>query len=341
MQAKRNHEDIQVSSSSPKLNTASVQNKAKEGNGQEEQTPGQPYSSYTSTESDVHYAFLTANKNEWYSALHFLGEDSDGVSDKIKERSFKTDVKLAEHVQGIDPEASLQGTGYKFFTVRQKKAVVLKCSHMGSFAGGGSLYETFDLLKLAKKYNWSLKTIFVVGCCGATAKDKLDLGSVFVANKVYYYGLGTIVQDQTLENRFDPHELPGNSAGKLETLGGKGVTSIPQIFSVSFLSGDFVMKGENSAEAKRMPLNEKQVGYEMEGIGAVTAVKLYNKIEPCPSPNIALIKGVSDGAGSKKNEKALISYFSHKYEVEESIRQQMCTVMSLTVALRAICDQLY
>ena len=282
--------------------------------------------------NDVHYVIMTANKNEWKSAQHFLGVDCE-VSEKVKRRTFKDDEDLALKMKGIDPEISMQGTTYQFFTVNQEAGVLMKCSNMGSFSHQGSLHEAFKLLNKG----WPLKAIFIVGCCGAMGKAEEDqIGSVFVGDKIYYYGLGKITEGGIFKSRFDPYRL--DSLG-CETLESKGSPRIKSIKTVSMLSGDFVMKDEHAADERCTRLEEKQVGFEMEGVGVVTAVTLHKELEPSKiPPKIVLVKGVSDHADAMKNKDIKFMFFSEEIpNVDEDTRQQMCTVMSLTVALRAIC----
>ena len=281
---------------------------------------------------DVHYVIMTANKNEWKSAQYFLGVDCE-VSEKVKRQTFKGDEDLEPKMEGINPEISMQGTTYQFFTVNQKAAVLMKCSNMGSFSHQGSLHEAFKLLNKG----WPLKAIFIVGCCSAMAKAEEDqIGSVFVGDKIYYYGLGKITEGGIFKSRFDPYRL--DSLG-CETLESKGSPRIKSIKTVSMLSGDFVMKDEHAADERCTRLEEKQVGFEMEGVGVVTAVNLHKELEPSKiPPKIVLVKGVSDHADSMKNKDIKFMFFSEEIpNVDEDTRQQMCTIMSLTVALRAIC----
>ena len=283
--------------------------------------------------NDVHYVIMTANKNELKSAQYFLGVDCD-VSEKVKGRTFQDDDDLAPKTKGINTKISMGGTTYQFFTVNQKAAVLMKCANMGSFSHQGSLHKAFKLLNKG----WPLKAIFIVGCCGAMAKAEEDqIGSVFVGEKLYYYGLGKITEGGIFKSRFEPYRL--DSLG-CETLEGKGSPRIKNIKTVSMLSGDFVMKDKHAADERCTRLEEKQVGFEMEGVGVVMAVNLHKEQDPSKiPPKIVLLKGVSDHADSMKNvDHSSFMFFSEEIpNVDEDTRQQMCTIMSLTVALRAIC----
>ena len=289
---------------------------------------------------DVHYVFMTANKNEWKSAQHFLGVDCD-VSDKVKMRTFKDDEDLKSKVQGINPDVTIEGTAYSFFTVAKKNAVLMKCSSMGK----GSQHETSELLTIAQNQGWALEAIFIVGCCAANSEKKEDsdknedseTGSVFVAKTIYGHGAGKL-EDGTHKYKFDPYPV---STVHCDNLEGLGSPKIRNIKIVSMLSADLLVRDKAAAEMRRQGLGEKQVGFEMEGLGVVTAINDHPiKQKRAKMPKVVLLKGVSDDASPDKNKSASIMFFSEKMDgVDEDTRQQMCTIMSLTVALRAICKK--
>ena len=278
---------------------------------------------------DVHYVFMTANKNEWKSSQHFLGVDSE-VSDEVKSQTVKDDEDLKSKVQGINPDVTIKGTGYSFFTVANKNAVLMKCSGMGSVA---SQQATSDLLDIAQERGWSLEAIFIVGCCAAISEknEGSETGSVFVAKTIYGHGAGKL-EDGTHKSKFDPYPV---STVHCDNLEGLGSPKIRNIKIVSMLSADLLVKDTSAAEERRQRLGEKRVGFEMEGFGVVTEVV---KQKQPKKPKVVLLKGVSDDASPDKNKSASIMFFSEKMDdVDEDTRQQMCTIMSLTVALRAIC----
>ena len=284
---------------------------------------------------DVHYAIITANKNEWKSAQHFLGVDYD-VSNKVKKRTFKDDEDLKSNVQGINPDVTMKGTGYSFFTVANKNAVLIKCSDKGSVE---SQQAASDLLTKAQERGWSLEAIFIVGCCAAISEKKegSETGSVFVAKTIYGHGAGKL-EDGTHKSKFDPYPVSTVHCDKLEGLGSPKIRNIK---IVSMLSADLLVRDTSAAEERRQRLGEKRVGFEMEGFGVATAIDLHPIKQTQPKkPKVVLLKGVSDDASPDKNNSASIVFFSEKMDdVDEDTRQQMCTIMSLTVALRAICKE--
>ena len=252
------------------------------------------------------------------------------MSEKIKDWTFERDDLLKKSGVTVDPSP-----GYSFLSVGRKRGLIFRCTNMGSYSRGGSHYETFMLLKDAQKYGWPLEVIFIVGCCGGADKRKEDQkGAVFVADSFYQYA-GKIEGDRRIRVKIGSHNVEIDRIRDITRANNKvGINPVP------FFSGDFVIKDEDfSQELHDLLQGYQKVGFEMEGIGAVTAVDLYKKILPAQlSPDVVLVKGVSDNAGDDKNKDAPIRFFSQppKENVDEDTRQQMCTIMSLTAVLRTI-----
>ena len=232
-----------------------------------------------------------------------------------------------------------------------KKGVIFKCPEMGSYSRGGSQYAVFTLLKEAMKNQWPLQVIFIVGCCGGASEPKEDVkGTVFVANSFYQYA-GKIEQDRRIAMKLSSHNAEMDWIQLLiaSKEGGSEGYKVDRVEQVPFFSGDFVIKGEDFAKGLHGLLQgHEKVGYEMEGIGAITGVTLFKKFDELlpvlvvkdvnvPNPPVLVVKGVSDTAGSDKNKEAPIRFFSKiENPTDEDTRQQMCTVMSLTLVLRTI-----
>ena len=277
---------------------------------------------------DVCFAIMTANQNEWKSAQHFLGAGGCGVSEKLKDWTFKKDDSLKASGVTMDPIGH-----YSFLSVGGKKGIIFRCTNMGSYSRGGSHYETFMLLKDAQENGWPLKVIFIVGCCGGADKSRKDQkGAIFVADSFYQYA-GKIEGDRRILVKVGSHNV------EIDWIRDMKVNKVV-IDQVPFFSGDFVIKDEDfSQELRGLLQGHQKVGFKMEGIGAITAVDLYKKIlQTQLRPDVVLVKGVSDNAGDDKNKDAPMRFFSQPPEenVDEDTRQQMCTIMSLTAVLRTI-----
>jgi nucleoside phosphorylase len=294
---------------------------------------------------DICFAIVTANKNEWNSARHFLGAKGCDVSDSIKDRKCEEELNVVFE--------SKKFGSYSLLRVYGKKGVIFQCPEMGSYSRGGSQYAVFMLLKEAMKNRWPLQVIFIVGCCGGVSapdsKEKVE-GTVFVANSFYQYA-GKIEQDKRIKIKLSSHNAEMDWIQLLITSkeGGSEGYKVDRVEQVPFFSGDFVIKGEDFAKGLHELLQgHEKVGYEMEGIGAITGVTLFKKFDELlpvlvvkdvnvPNPPVLVVKGVSDTAGSDKNKEAPIRFFSKiENPTDEDTRQQMCTVMSLTLVLRTI-----
>ena len=287
---------------------------------------------------DICFAIMVANDNEWESAMHFLGAKDNEVADLVKPWTC-TAANADDSLKKVKLIGRRRSEIYHVLSVGNKKGIIFQCANMGSFGKNASTHETTRLLEFAKTKEWPLKVIFVVGCCGAAAENrkiqekgpcgeaKVLNGTVFIASDLYHYA-GKF--EDELQSKLSPRSVDEYWNGLLKKVSGEKKWKIKPINLVPFYSGDFVIKNKAFAAALHDILKgHKQVGYEMEGIGVVIAAK-----DPV---KVALVKGVSDNAGSDKNKEAPIRFFSEDYtEVLEDTRQQMCTVMSLALVLRAI-----
>jgi hypothetical protein len=287
--------------------------------------------------ANICFAIMVANNNEWESAMHFLGAEGYRVAEEVKPWTC-----TAEDADDSLKEVKLISYGgsviYPVLSVGNKTGIIFSCAQKGSFGKSASRDETVQLFNYASKEKWSLKVIFVVGCCGAVQNQPIQKGAqggtanvpngtVFVADTLYSY-TGKI--EKEINIKLDPHSMSKYWNSLLKKVSGRGKWEIKPIDLVPFYSGDFVMKNhEVSVDLSANLKGHKKVGYEMEGIGVVGVA---------PEGTVALVKGVSDNAGFEKKTDAPIRFFSKDIEkpVNENTRQQMCTVMSLAVVLRAI-----
>ena len=246
--------------------------------------------------------------------------------------------------------------------------VLLKCTHMGSFTEAGSHFTTLKLLQMARDEQWPLKVIFIVGCCGArfindrenrqvnnidnsspqtstsnrqTYVAPVREGTVFVAQRIMQYAIGKFEKEGEIKYRVLPHDMSPGWAGPIQQ--NKDVVNqkgpIGHVREVFFYSGDFVIKDTDVAKDLSQQLrNQEVVGFEMEGIGVKKAIGDGGELmKDFPKPKIVLVKGVSDQAGSDKKDPKDTLFFSKMIQaVPEAARQQMCTIMSLTLILRPI-----
>ena len=290
---------------------------------------------------------MTANENEWNTARYFLGNQSEDLASKIHDL-LKTDKYSCSSVltQKIGIE-KVDGNydGHNIIRVSGQKTVygvLLKCSDMGSFTVGGSHRTTLQLLKMAQAEKWDLKVIFIVGCCGArfSRSDEQNgrEGAVFIAKNIVQYAIGKFEREQQIKYNVQIHEVSKDWDGKMDAEKDSG-RRIDPVHKVLFYSGDFVIKNDDVAEdLSKQIQNQPIVGFEMEGIGVTKAIDDWTLLNGNElQPEIVLVKGVSDQAGTDKKHPKDTMFFSELIkEAPEDARQQMCTIMSLTLALRAI-----
>jgi hypothetical protein len=307
--------------------TEAVENALQSGrNGVDDPAPRQAL-------KDICFAIMVANKNEWDSAMHFLGVEGRQVAELVKPRTC-TAADADDSLKEVKFIGRIGSEIYDVLSVGNKKGIIFKCSQMGSMSTNASNHETTNLLERARIEKWPLKVIFVIGCCGAAGRKEgvqgamasVLNGSVFVANFLYPYA-GKF--ESKVKVKLDPRPMSKHWNSLLTKVPGKGGWEIKSIDLVPFYSGDFVMKNHEITDDLSAALESNKVGFEMEGLGVVMA--------PLDSVKLALVKGVSDSAGSDKNAKAPIRFFSqYLADVDEDTRQQMCTMMSLALVLRAI-----
>ena len=176
------------------------------------------------------------------------------------------------------------------------------------------------------------------------------VGCVCIASKVVHYNRGKIV------GKGEMNWLPTTDYGSEDTTWCHHVQKeeemerhkkeVPFKGIDRFLSGDYVVKSEETAEVLWKHLADKSIAaIEMEGLGVAEAlevaklinVKVIQDEHKIPMPEYVIVKGISDLAGSGKNSKCDIKFFGKTMKnIEEDPRQQMCTIMAATLVLRAI-----
>ena len=114
-----------------------------------------------------------------------------------------------------------------------------------------------------------------------------------------------------------------------------------------FLSGDHVVKSEKAAAVlSRYSVHPSNTVIEMEGLGVAEPLdiaKVFNEWviqnadHKIAMPEYVIVKAISDHAGCDKKLPCKIQLLGEeKEDIEEDLRQQMCTIMAATLVLRAI-----
>ena len=177
------------------------------------------------------------------------------------------------------------------------------------------------------------------------------VGCVCIANKVVHYNRGKIVGKGEME------WSPTTDYGSEDTTWCTNVQTeeemechkkeVPYKRIDRFLSGDYVVKSEETAVVLRTYLADKSIAaIEMEGLGVAEALEVAKLINvnvipdeerKIPMPEYVIVKGISDLAGNDKNSNCDIKFFGKAMKnIKEDHRQQMCTIMAATLVLRAI-----
>jgi hypothetical protein len=293
-----------------------------------------------------YFVVMTANENEHNAAQQYLKQppDFDFFDKKMGEQISKNSDPSLNDVKEV---TSVRYSTYEVFEVAGMQGILMRCTKMGSFTRKGSNWHTFQLLKQARDHGWPLKVIFIVGCCGAHTKKEVPIteGTVLVAEFIEQYSIGKMEADgmhyefnhrlikmkknwiRLFQESKSSHRLPMSNK----------TYTIEALEHIDMCSGDFVIKNDDIA--RQLCGDRNKIGFEMEGLGVISAIDVCNEFFPSEKgqPDVIIVKGVSDTAGGDKNKPKTCRYFSEEVAmVDEKTRQHMCTVMSLTLVLRAL-----
>ena len=291
----------------------------------------------------VEYALLTANPTEQSAVRKLIGVENYADEDKgmytcEEDSILKGKVKL----RSIDSSLSIS-TLVDAFQVKKKNLIHVRCDDIGSGGPGGSLMTTIQILAWAKKYEWPLKMIFCVGCCGCPEKCKVDLGSVILSCEIKDYNRGQMIQDRhtNVENQPIHYHQNNEWFARLQEKKNTGESNkaITVKKASTTYSGDFVIKSAKKASQMAAGNDSKPVMVEMEGKGIAEALEVAKKLQILPETNnFIVVKGVSDRCtSSDKNQDAPCRFFTETLKnVSPEKRQHMATIQSATLVLRAI-----
>lgn len=298
------------------------------------------------------FAILTANDNEKRAVIHYLqlGKDHEKLSDAKFSRAsgccYKADgilkkASVAENERTLD---------YCTFTIEYGGHKVAGVHvHCKSYGPWGAFDKTVELLTSAKSKGWPLKTIFVVGCCGASMSEKKRkeesttwCGTVLLANEVNSYlhtGKAEAGTD-VIKGKPKHCEIETKWLDQLESVRDPMVDINFRVITVEkalYLSGPLVIKNQLFGDNCRG--GEDIVGVEMEVIGviqAVDAIHNYLGTSKDKRPGIVLAKGISD-CTEGKGGKAKCIFFGHvTEEIDDDSRQVYATLQSIALVIRCV-----
>ena len=228
------------------------------------------------------------------------------------------------------------------FTIGEVMGVHVKCTRIGPDSAQAT---TSALLHKASEEKWPLKVIFVVGCCGASMSD---------AKKTQKNWRGTVLLSDQMENYLDTgkaeegrllpkprtYTLCGDWVNWLsdksicQPAGEESQRNIPVERVDKYLSGPLVIQSEEVGNNYRGN-NCQMAGIEMEGARVYTTV---NGSALKDTTKVAVVKGISDYAGSDKNEPAKSVVFGEETaeEIDDKARQEIATFHAITLVTRCV-----
>ena len=318
-----------------------------------------PLLHYLSVGSITGFAIVTANPTEEKAVRHFLqlGGSSGEVWEGARECIWKNDPYLQSNNVTVKNEGVDKDLNYEFFTLTREGGservlgVHIKCQQQSAFTDGGAQETATKLLMHAKGWKWQLTDVFSVGCCGYADDSKCEenlMGYVLLASQFEAYlnrgkmAAGDLqhhpevyrgdrqwvsyLQDHRITK---PMRQSGADVGKLKNI---PVKEVPRIET-----GPLVVKSDEYAQQLRGA--SYRSGIEMEAIGFIKALHLYEKQGNQIVPNFVLVKGVSD-FGKGKSSKAETTFFGQKTAaLSDGERQQVATLHSIALVIRGVVER--
>lgn len=315
----------------------------------------------TTTQQKPRFAILTANGNERDAVRNFLGHDNGLSATDFPEASlcsYREDAFLKMKNASISMNERTRG--YSTFTIEfDGKTVAGVHVHCDRYGPWGAFDKTVQLLKDAKSNGWSLKAIFVVGCCGASmTKEKKDektwWGTILLADQVTaYLHAGKVEDAQGLDG--SGSQLT-NLLGKPVPLG-IGMTWLDSLTTLAkpkyetrfrnidvmqtmYLSGPLVIKDQLFGDYCRGA--HAIAGVEMEVIGVIKAVDAIHQYSKDEHPEIVLAKGISDCISDKAEKKPTKCMFFgvEKENCGDKKRQVYATLQSVALVIRCVANNI-
>ena len=304
------------------------------------------------------FAIFTANPTEDNAVRHFLqlGGGSGDVWEGASECIWKNDPYLQSYNITVTDTGVVRDCGYEIFTLTREGGseklvgVHIKCQQQAAHTEEGAQDTAAALLQCAKECKWPLKDLFSVGCCGCAVKDKSEknlMGFVLLANQFEaYLNRGKMVENLQYHPEVyradrkwisdlqsiritNPMTQSGTDSEKLKNIPIEEVARIE--------SGPIVVKSEECAQHLLGP--SSRAGIEMEAVGFIRALRLYEKQGNQNIPKFVSVKGVSD-FGSGKSGKAETTFFGQKTAaLSDGERQQVATLHSIALVIRGVVER--
>ncbi|MES0338102.1 MAG: hypothetical protein SFH39_17300 [Candidatus Magnetobacterium sp. LHC-1] len=204
---------------------------------------------------------------------------------------------ILEKTEGWQPVESIFNSIRTYYQYRTKNGLNIIATCAIGMGHVDAALVTADIL-----YQWQPKKILLIGIAGGAGKD-VNIGDVVVSDQVVDYELGKITTDGTSAHwkgydvdAFLLNRLRGyrSSEWKLTLISDNFV---PKVLFGVVLSGNKVVADEKKV-TEFLGVWNKLVAIEMESAGVCKAIS-----QNFSKPGFIMIKGVSDKADSKKDDK--------------------------------------
>ena len=312
----------------------------------------------STSQPEVSFAILTANENEKKAVMAFLGLGDVRLDTSKLKRAKGCNYSSATTLThgSVKEFEGLRDLDYSVFTVTVDEAQIAGVhTHCDSYGPWGAFEQTKELLKTAKKKQWPLKVIFVVGCCGVSISEEKKAekttwcGTVLVAEEVNsYLHTGKFEPTggaDTSSIQFRERHYKVTRAWPGALLGVDKETSLicdyneVEVKKAVYLSGPLVIKEQLFADKYR---SGGIAGVEMEVLGVIQAVEAihdYVGTDKEDYPAIVLAKGISDYTVGKK-EDTICKFFGDDTDpVDDDSRQMYATLQSIALVMRCVQKQ--
>ena len=234
--------------------------------------------------TDVSFAILVANENEYLTVLNYFGmgfkivSENQKYTDDVLRCTFDMDLVIAPKGSEAQKPALSQLGDYYSIVINGKKGIIYKSVAIGSGGRYGAMMTTIALLKEAKNRGWHLQIIFAVGCAGGRARPEevLTLGQVIVPKYVVEFNRGKVERGDDGQPKFirDPEWWLTSRSwfgslrdSVIHRSGEKGIGL--QVSEAYGYCSDLVVKDPGVAERLRETIGDPKMVCHQRGMNAI------------------------------------------------------------------------
>ena len=313
----------------------------------------------------VSFAILTANEREELAVNGFLGLECVDQTryPHASTLQYSSDAVLRDARAKVVPLPDARYT-HRLFSLEvngsEQVGVHVYCDKMGPW---GAFHKTVELLKIARDENWKIRYIFIVGCCGASVteakKNDFPRGTILLAEQVKDYLNTGKVEEECEENiaeemvsgraptfrvKGSPTTYPMNPTLLTQMIGvqkmnTEGAFNRIEVKKVDYLSGPLVIKSSLFGAAFRDP-SVDACGVEMEAVGVLKAVEIFQTISGGPKAEVVLAKGISDYTGRKGESGSCMFYNREIEDATDDQLQMNATMQAIALVIRLVAKKM-